>query len=166
MVNRIISGGQTGVDRAALDFALQVGIKCGGWVPKERMAENGVIPARYPNLRETASDDPKERTERNVRDSDATLVITRGALAGGSALTVAVANCLKKPVLHVDLEQEPIELVSRRLLEWLQNIRPTVLNIAGPRSSEDAEISILTSALLQEAWLIWNNRNEKKTGQR
>lgn len=153
MVRRIISGGQTGVDRAALDFALQGGMVCGGWVPKGRMAENGVIPATYPNLREIASDDPKERTERNVRDSDATLVITRGAPAGGSALTIAVANDLKKPVLHVDLDREPIDLVSRRVCIWVQDSKAATLNIAGPRSSEDPEIYALTKRLLEMTFL-------------
>lgn len=153
MVHRIISGGQTGVDRAALDFALQVGMVCGGWVPKGRMAENGVIPNTYPNLRETETDDPKERTELNVRDSDATLVITRGTPAGGSALTVAVANRLKKPVLHVDLDREPIDLVSRRACDWVQDSQATTLNIAGPRSSEDPEIYELTKTFLEMTFL-------------
>jgi len=152
MVKRIVSGGQTGADRAALDFALQVDIDCGGWVPKGRIAEDGVIPANYPNLRETESDDPGERTEFNVRDSDSTLLVTRGTPTGGSALTLQVAASLDKPVLHVDLEREPVDLASQRLLQWLQDIRPSVLNIAGPRTSEDPEIYELTRALLEKTF--------------
>lgn len=152
MVNRMISGGQTGVDRAALDFALQRGIECGGWIPKGRMAEDGIIPTKYPNLKETESENPKERTERNVRDSDGTLVITRGNPSGGSAFTLQVAMHFEKPVLHIDLERESVDLASRRLREWLQNIQPAILNIAGPRSSEDTEIYILTRALLEETF--------------
>jgi predicted Rossmann fold nucleotide-binding protein DprA/Smf involved in DNA uptake len=166
LANRIISGGQTGVDRAALDFALKARIECGGWIPKGRMAEDGIIPTKYPNLKETESDNPKERTERNVRDSDGTLVITRGTPAAGSALTMEVAARLNKPVLHVDLERESVNLASRRLLEWIRNVRPAALNIAGPRTSEDGEIYELTRALLEETFRAWNNRNNKKIEQR
>ncbi|MDH4194541.1 MAG: putative molybdenum carrier protein [Nitrospirota bacterium] len=152
MVKRIISGGQTGVDRGALDFALQVGIDCGGWVPKGRIAEDGVIPPKYPKLSETESDDSGERTELNVRDSDGTLLVTRGTPTGGSAFTLQVAARLDKPVLHVDLERASLDLAFQRLLQWLQDIRPSVLNIAGPRTSEDPEIYELTTVLLKKTF--------------
>ncbi len=153
MVKRIVSGGQTGVDRAALDFALQVGMACGGWIPKGRVAEDGAIPTRYPNLRETESDDPKIRTELNVRDSDGTLLITRGTPAGGSAFTIEAATHLGKPVLHIDLERESLDLASPRLTQWLQDVQPQILNVAGPRSSEDLEIYELTKTVLERAFL-------------
>lgn len=149
------------MDRAALDVALQQGIMCGGWVPRGRQAEDGVIPRHYLNLRETETDDPKERTERNVRDSDGTLIITRGIPAGGTALTLEVAARLSKPVLHLDLERESIPLAARQLVEWIQNLHPAALNIAGPKSSEDPEIYRLAMALLEEAWLLWPERNLK-----
>lgn len=152
MVKRIVSGGQTGVDRAALDFALQVGIECGGWVPRGRMAEDGVIPAIYPNLRETEGDGPGERTKRNVRDSHGTLLVTRGIPTGGTALTLEVATRRNKPVFHVDLKQETVGLAARRLVEWVQEVSPAVLNIAGPRSSEDPEIYELAKSLLEETF--------------
>lgn len=152
MVKRIVSGGQTGADRAAFDFALQVGIDCGGWVPKGQIAEDGIIPAKYPNLIETESDDSGERTERNVRDSDGTLLVTRGTPTGGSAFTLQAVARLNKPVLHVDLEGESVTPVSRRLRQWLQAIRPSVLNIAGPRNSEDPEIYELTTVLLEKTF--------------
>ncbi|MBA3966245.1 MAG: putative molybdenum carrier protein [Nitrospirales bacterium] len=151
MVHRIVSGGQTGADRAALDFAMHIGIECGGWVPNGRKAEDGVIPARYPNLVETESDDPNIRTARNVRDSDATLLITRGAPTGGSAFTVEAAMRLGKPVLHVDLLRESVVQVMPWLCRWLQDLQPGILNVAGSRASEDHEISTLTTALLEGA---------------
>ena len=157
MVKRIVSGGQTGVDRAALDFSLQAGIAGGGWVPKGRIAEDGIIPARYSNLQETEADDPKIRTELNVRDADGTLLITRGTPTGGSAFTVEVATRLGKPVLHIDLAEESVEQGSRRLLRWLQDFQLRILNVAGPRSSEDHEIYALTMTLLQRAFLKGNS---------
>ena len=87
MIERIVSGGQTGCDRAAFDAALARSIPMSGWVPLGRTDEEGVIPARYPNLSEVGSADPAVRTEANVRDSDATLLISHGPLEGGSALT-------------------------------------------------------------------------------
>lgn len=162
MVNRIISGGQTGADRAALDFALQAGIECGGWVPKGRMAEDGVIPARYPNLVETDSDDPGIRTELNVRDSDATLLMTQKAPTGGSALTVEVATRLGKPVFHIDLLRESVERVVPRLGQWLQDLQPAILNVAGPRASEDPETYHFTKAVLEGIFSVLNSKNKMR----
>src|SRR6516225_6787777 len=101
MIAKIVSGGQTGVDRAALDFALESGVPCGGWCPATRKAEDGPISARYP-LTETPTDDYAQRTEWNVRDSDATLVLTHGIPAGGTALTIACAKRDGKPCLVID----------------------------------------------------------------
>ncbi|MDR4460181.1 MAG: putative molybdenum carrier protein [Nitrospirales bacterium] len=158
MVHRIVSGGQTGTDRAALDFALQAGIECGGWVPNGRMAEDGVIPACYPNLVETDSDDPNIRTEYNVRDSDATLLITRGAPTGGSAVTVEVAMRLGKPILHVDLICKSVEQVIPWVCQWLQDLEPVTLNVAGSRASEDREIYQDTNAVLKRVFFALKNR--------
>ena len=104
MIERIVSGGQTGCDRAAFDAALELGIPLGGWVPRGRLDEDGVIPVRYPNLREAESADPAVRTECNVRDSDATLLISHGPLVGGSALTARLADQMGRPHLHLDLD--------------------------------------------------------------
>lgn len=137
---RIVSGGQTGADRAALDVALALGIPCGGWVPQGRLAEDGVIPDWYPNLVEADSSVPDVRTELNVRDSDATLIFSHGPLTGGSAYTRDVAARFGKPHLHVDLAAMPHESAVTAVQLWLEGVRPVTLNVAGPRASGDPEI--------------------------
>jgi hypothetical protein len=150
-LERIVSGGQTGADRAALDAALALGLAIGGWVPRGRGAEDGTVPARYAGLRECASSDPSERTALNVRDSDATLIVSHGPLAGGSRLTLDHAERLGRPVLHLDLlSAEPPPAVAR-LLAWLRAVDPRTLNVAGPRASEDPAIAGAVGALLREA---------------
>lgn len=135
-VDKIISGGQTGVDRAALDFALKNNIPCGGWCPKGRRAEDGPIPSRYP-LQETDSKNYAERTRRNVRDSDGTLIITRGKPTGGTALTIEFSEALHRPVKVIDLDAETgVEDIR----QWIESDSIGVLNIAGPRASQDQHI--------------------------
>ncbi len=131
-VTRVVSGGQTGVDRAALDAAVALGIPVGGWCPRGRRAEDGRIPPRYP-LRETPTSAYPERTAWNVRDSGATLVLTRGAPRGGTALTAALARRAGKPFLVVDLAAGPDPGDVR---SWLQREGVRCLNVAGPRESE------------------------------
>jgi hypothetical protein len=135
-LRKLVSGGQTGVDRAALDVAIELGIPCGGWCPKGRFAEDGAIPACYP-LRETPLDEYAQRTEWNVRDSDATLIITWGAPAGGTAFTADMAAKWKKPCCVVNLD-EPVEMA--RTCEWIGTVRARVLNVAGPRASRGPQI--------------------------
>ena len=94
LVEKIVSGGQTGVDRAALDVALELGIPCGGWCPRGRRAEDGALSARYP-LMETPSDDYVQRTTWNIRDSDGTLILTRGEPTGGTAQTALICEPTK-----------------------------------------------------------------------
>lgn len=130
-VRTLLSGGQTGVDRAALDAAVAVGIRTGGWCPRGRRAEDGAISSRYP-LRETPSDAYEERTTWNVRDSEATLILHAGALRGGTAFTAEEAQRLGRPLLSVDLREVTIEIVR----VWLAEHAVTVLNVAGPRESE------------------------------
>jgi hypothetical protein len=148
---KIVSGGQTGADRAALDFALANGIAVGGWVPKGRLAEDGRIPDRYPGLVETGSADPGVRTARNVRDSDATLIVSHGPLDGGSLLTLQEAKRLSRPVLHLDLDRENPAAAAARLRSWLAEVGPAVLNVAGPRASKDPRITAATGEVLAEA---------------
>lgn len=128
---RIHSGGQTGADRAALDAALAAGVSIGGWCPQGRLAEDGPIPPRYP-LRETPTAVYAERTAWNVRDADATLVLTRGEPTGGTATTICVARDLGKPVCVIDLTETP-EVAP--VVAWVRAHDVAVLNVAGPRES-------------------------------
>ena len=148
---RIVSGAQTGADRAALDAALELGLPCGGWVPRGRWAEDGPVSTDYPNLEETPSRKVSVRTEWNVRDSDATLIVSHGPLTGGSALTQDLARKWKRPALHLDLAALDPESARRRLCAWLDAIRPGTLNVAGPRASRDPEVYEATRALLRAA---------------
>lgn len=145
---RIVSGGQTGVDRAALDVALELDIPCGGWVPRGRIDERGRIPDRYPGLRETASADWSERTEANVRDSDGTLIISRGPLSGGSKYTREVAERRGRPCLHLDLARSRSAALDAAR-DWIATNRIRVLNVAGPRASKDPELYDLAAELLR-----------------
>ena len=132
MVEKIVSDGQTGVDRAALDVGLALGLALGGWCPRGRRAEDGRIPDRYP-LVETPERNYPTRTRRNIEDSNGTLILNLGTLDGGTALTVAHARQIGKPCLIVALE-EGIEPATFR--EWLAANHIAVLNIAGPRESK------------------------------
>lgn len=133
---QVRSGGQTGVDRGALDAALAVaaqsGLSVGGWCPRGRWAEDGVIPARYP-LTETPSADPSQRTEWNVRDADGTLILSRGRVEGGTQQTAAVAQRLQRPLLIIDPAATE---ASAMILNWLGAHGIRTLNVAGPRESE------------------------------
>lgn len=140
---RIVSGGQSGVDRAALDVALEMGLECGGWCPAGRWAEDGTIDGRYP-LKETPSTDPAERTAWNVRDSDATLVLATGAPAGGTEATLDHARRMDRPFLLCDPHQPPDAAVL-----WIRSLRPGVLNVAGPRESEATGINAAAAVFLR-----------------
>lgn len=146
LIQKIVSGGQTGVDRAALDVGLALNIPIGGWCPKGRYAEDGPIPHHYP-LRDTPSQKLSQRTEWNVRDSDGTLVLTCGNPTGGTALTIRLAKLHGKPYFVMDLDQNREEST---VTSWLiqHNIRH--LNIAGPRQSTYPAIYQLAYAFLNK----------------
>ena len=145
-LEKIISGGQTGVDRAALDAALEQNIPVDGWCPKGRRAEDGPIPDRYP-LREAPSDEYAQRTAWNVRDSDGTLIIAPAPLTGGTALTQTEADEQGKPVLHVR-PSDPVPIPMIRA--WAAENDVQVLNVAGPRASEVDGIYDATRAILDD----------------
>jgi len=145
---RIISGGQTGVDRAALDAAIALGIDHGGWCPAGRRAEDGPIDPRY-QLRETPETDYSVRTELNVRDADATLIICRGEPTGGTLLTIRLARQHARPLLIVDLSTS-VEPESIR--EWLAANKIENLNVAGPRESQSPGIGAAARELLMKVF--------------
>ena len=130
-VKRVISGGQTGVDRGALDAALVVGIEHGGWCPRGRLAEDGRIPERY-HLQETASAEYVVRTEQNVIISEATLILHVGTVSGGTKLTRRLSNKHQRPCLLVELIDSPDPGETR---QWLEELEVEILNVAGPRES-------------------------------
>ena len=149
IIHTIVSGGQAGVDRAALDFAIAVGIAHGGWCPKGRKAEDGAIPAVY-QLKEINSGDYRQRTRLNVQDSEATLVFNMGVLEGGSLLTVEVAKRMQKPCLVIQLDDSDREEATASVIRWLVAGGYHVLNIAGPRESKRPGIYRAAHAFLEQ----------------
>ena len=150
MVRKIISGGQTGADRAALDFAMEWNIRHGGWIPKGRRAEDGKLPEKY-QLREMNSTDYARRTEQNVIDSDGTLIFSHGKLTGGSLLTRRMALKNGRPWFHVDLLQTNSLSAAQSIHAWVEKQRIGVLNVAGPRQSQDKRIYRATFDILEAA---------------
>ena len=153
MLKRIVSGGQTGVDRGALSAALAAGMDAGGWCPKGRRAEDGTIPDDYP-VQEMESADYAVRTKANVRDSDATLVLTHNPeLSGGTKLTRTFAVELKKPHLWADPSGD-LAAGARRVADWVESEDVSVLNVAGPRESGEpgiqGEAEEFVAALIDE----------------
>ncbi|MFA8301268.1 MAG: putative molybdenum carrier protein [Hyphomicrobiales bacterium] len=133
---KIISGGQSGVDRAALAFALHYNMPCGGYCPKGRLAEDGPINNRFP-LVETPLPSYPQRTEMNVKESDATLIIYHEEMDKGTKFTKELAEKLKKPILELSFNK-PIH--TKEFRKWLKNNSIKTLNIAGPRESRSPGI--------------------------
>jgi hypothetical protein len=152
----IISGGQTGADRAALDFAIEHGISHGGWCPRGRIAEDGPIPLCY-SLRETPSRRYAQRTEWNVRDSDGTVAFTIGAtLTGGTGLTMRFAAEFGRPALHLareaaDAEGDAIKAAAAKLVRFLDEHSVAALNVAGPRASQAPTVADFVRNVLTQA---------------
>lgn len=148
MIQKIISGGQTGADRAALDFAIKHKIAHGGWVPKGRKAEDGTIPHKY-HLMEMPPGEYSTRTQKNILDSDGTLIISHGILTGGSALTEELAKLYRKPWIHIDLEATPYPKAASMIREWIRHNHIKVMNVAGARASKDPKIYQAVTELLE-----------------
>jgi hypothetical protein len=146
---KIISGGQTGADRAALDWALRRGFPHGGWCPQGRLAEDGAIPARY-LLQETPSPDYAARTERNVIDSDGTVVFSLDPeLSGGTLQTAEFAEKWCRPLLKLHPSMPDATM---RLVEFCRQHGIQTLNIAGPRASQEPAIAEFVNQILNEAF--------------
>ncbi len=148
LCQRIVSGGQTGVDRGALDFAIKHGYTHGGWAPAGRVAEDGVIPLKY-QLMELAEGGYRQRTRRNVEDSDGTLIVNFGELEGGTRETLAFAQDMGKPHLVVQLDLGVSAETVADIVAWLRRHAIATLNVAGPRESKRSGIHDLTVELLK-----------------
>ena len=150
MIKKIISGGQTGADQAALDFAIQHNIPHGGWIPKGRKTEDGILPDKY-HLDEMPTASYPKRTEKNILDSDGTVIFSRGKLTGGSALTCKLAKQHNRPWLHVDLDRVTAREAVQIIVGWVDENDIEVLNVAGPRASKDPGIHDFVVGILENA---------------
>jgi hypothetical protein len=153
MIRKIVSGGQTGVDQAALDAAIKLGIPHGGWVPKGRKTENGPLPKKY-NMQEMPNSNYSDRTEQNVLDSEGTLIISRGRLTDGSEYTRKMAMKHNRPWLHIDLSKKPKFHASTIVISWIDENRVEVLNVAGPRASKDPELYLDALNIIESVYYL------------
>lgn len=158
-LERVVAGGQTGVDRAALDAAMAQGIDAGGYCPRGRRAEDGRIADAYP-LTELPSPAYAARTRANVELADGTLILTVGPLTGGTALTARAARAADKPYCVIDLTQSNS---ARRAHEWLATCGIRVLNVAGPRESRLPGVYRLARRFLQRFFAIAAGRRRAPT---
>jgi hypothetical protein len=134
-ISKVISGGQTGADRAGLDAAIDLGLDYGGAIPKSRLTEDGTLDPHYDRMTEMTSKNYPARTGRNVTDSDATLLFTFDKLGSGSALTAKLARKHHRPFLHINLSRQTDDEVVKIINKWLDDSKPEILNVAGSRES-------------------------------
>jgi hypothetical protein len=153
MIKRIVSGGQTGVDRASLDVAIKLGIDHGGWIPRGRLTESGALPQKY-HLTETSSSQYSVRTEKNVVAAEGTLIISHGPLTGGSGYTREMAIKHGRPWLHMDLNQMAAFHAATAINNWILQKEIEILNVAGPRASEDPGIYQDTLNILESVYYL------------
>jgi len=165
MIRKIISGGQTGADRAALDVAINLQVPHGGWLPKNRKAEDGPVPAQY-QLKEMTTESYAARTEANVADSDGTLIMTHGELRGGSRLTREYALKHRKPHLYIDLDVFRGDDVLYAIVNWIVENHIAVLNVAGSRASEDPDLYDTVFGILNNALLLLKIRRIRNPSER
>jgi hypothetical protein len=160
MIEKIISGGQTGADRAALDAAIKLGIPHGGWIPKGRKTENGILPDKY-QLKEMPTASYPARTEQNVIDSDGTLIISHGKLTGGSDYTRKMTLKHKKQLLGIDLNLTGHFDAASLIASWIKLQRVQILNVAGPRASKDRQIYSDVVIILEQVIQILMDEDKK-----
>ncbi len=149
---KIISGGQTGVDRAALDVALAHNIEAGGWCPQGRKAEDGVIAEIYPVI-ELPNAGYSQRTRKNVLDSDGTVIIYFGRPFGGTEQTIAFCIKEKKPYVLIDAEEMIIKNAAKKIKAFVSQYAISVLNVAGPRASGEIRAYEYTKKLIHRVLL-------------
>mgnify|MGYP001817584446 FL=1 len=153
MIEKIISGGQTGADQAALDAAIKLGIPHGGWIPKGRLTEDGPLSDKY-SLIEMPTESYRERTKKNIRESDGTLILSHGRLTGGSEYTRKRALKYGKPMLQIDLNDMLPSYATATIYNWISDHDIKVLNVAGPRASKDSKIYDATIYILEDVYSI------------
>jgi hypothetical protein len=153
MLAKIISGGQTGADQAALDIAIKFDISHGGWIPKGRKTESGPLSEKYQLMEMPTASYPK-RTERNILESDGTLILSHGKLTGGSALTLKIARKYGHKWLHLNLSQTNIFDAAHLINSWIARHKIRTLNVAGPRVSEDPLIYKETFKVLETTFYL------------
>ena len=174
---QIVSGGQTGVDRAALDAALTAGVATGGWCPRGRRSEDGTIPAHYP-MQETASRSYAVRTEWNVRDSDGTLILVLNEISSGTRLTVDSAKAQGKPLRieyllpeaargRLPMSDKTEDSVAQQIdsvADWIRRNKIRILNVAGPRGSSSADVYPLAWSFVSQLLLMLKGVTDGLTG--
>jgi hypothetical protein len=151
MITKIVSGGQTGADRAALDFAIKNSISHGGWIPKWRITEDGTLSDHY-QLQEMKTRSYVKRTEQNVIDSDGTLILSHGKLTGGSVFTRQFAKKHNRPWLHIDFNNALMSELAEQIKKWVEENKIKTLNVAGSRASKDSRIYRKTLEALKIAF--------------
>ena len=152
-IKKIISGGQTGADQAALDVAIKLGIPHGGWIPKDRKEEDGIIPEKY-RLYEMPFTSHTGRTEKNVLESNATLIISYGELTGEPALARKLAMKNGRNWLNIDLNMTPVVQAVSIISSWIRLYKIEILNVTGPRASKEPKIYQDTMNLLEKALCV------------
>ncbi|RLC23375.1 MAG: hypothetical protein DRH93_07475 [Deltaproteobacteria bacterium] len=160
MLKKIISGGQTGADRAALDVAIKFNIEHGGWIPKGRRTEEGPLPSKY-QLDEMDTNDYRQRTKQNIIDSHGTVIISRGNLTGGSKLTQSFAKVVGKPNCYIDLLNTDEFEASIILKSFILENGIKILNVAGPRMSHNPGIYMDVKTILEILlYLLFLNKHK------
>jgi hypothetical protein len=149
-ITKIISGGQTGADRAGIDVAIELGLDYGGSLPAGRRTEDGRLSQKYEKMKEVKSRHYQARTEKNVLDADATLIFTLNKMGSGSALTKKIADKHYKPCLHINLSKQQDDEAVRIISEWLDVVKPHTLNVAGSRESTAIGIYDTTYGILRK----------------
>lgn len=154
---KIVSGAQTGVDRAALDAALECNILCGGWCPEGRKAEDGVIPEVYP-VQELKGAGYRQRTRKNVQDSDGTVIIYFDKLSGGTEQTLRYCLNEKKPYLLLDGYKFSVIIAAEQIKKFIEELNGETINFAGPRSSNSPTAYEYTIGVVSEFIAQYSNK--------
>ena len=154
MLKKIISGGQTGADQGALDAAIKYSFPHGGWISKGRKTEDGILPYEY-KLKELKSGAYPNYTERNVINSDGTLIVSHGKLKGGSALPKKLAKKYNRYCLHIDLNETPAFIAASKINSWIIEHNIEILNVTGLRASKDPKIYEDTMYVIEGVILLW-----------